>query len=229
VLTVWLPGQPAMSGASWSITVTVNVQALVLPLVSVAVQMTGVTPWPKVDPLAGVQLTVATAQLSVATGADQVAMAVHTPVSVFFVISAGQVMPGCWVSLTITVKLQVLVLPAASVAAQLTVVVPLLKVLPLVGLQLNATPGQLSVALTTYVTLLALHWPASVLTLMVGEQARAGASVSFTMILNVQLAVLVVASVAVQLMTFVPLAKVEAEGGTQLTVTLPQLSEALTV
>jgi hypothetical protein len=53
---------------------------------------------------------------------------------------------GC-VSLTVTWKLQLAVLFAASVAVQVTVVVPLAKVEPLGGVQLAVTPGQLSVAL----------------------------------------------------------------------------------
>jgi len=48
--------------------------------------------------------------------------------------------------LTVTVKLQVLVLPAASVAVQVTGVVPVPKLEPVGGLQLNVTPGQLSLA-----------------------------------------------------------------------------------
>ena len=46
----------------------------------------------------------------------------------------------------VTVKLQLLVLVRASVAVQRTVVVPVINVLPLGGMQLRLTPGQLSVA-----------------------------------------------------------------------------------
>jgi hypothetical protein len=61
---------------------------------------------------------------------------------------AGQVTTGGSVSVMVTVKLQTLVLPAASVATQLTVLVPMGKLEPLRGLQLTLTLGQLSVALT---------------------------------------------------------------------------------
>src|SRR5436309_14811289 len=61
--------QPASTGASLSVTVTVNAQLPVLLLVSVAVQVTVVGPLGKVLPLAGRQLTVRPAsQLSVAVG-----------------------------------------------------------------------------------------------------------------------------------------------------------------
>jgi hypothetical protein len=55
-------------------------------------------------------------------------------------------MVGFSVSLTVTVKLQVAVLPDESVAVQVTVVVPLGKLEPEGGVQLVVTPGQLSLA-----------------------------------------------------------------------------------
>ena len=54
VLTVMLPGQ-VMLGGSVSLTVTLNVQEALLPLASVAVQVTGVVPLRKLLPLAGLQ------------------------------------------------------------------------------------------------------------------------------------------------------------------------------
>jgi hypothetical protein len=76
-------GQEAMTGASPSVTVMVKVQALVLPLLSVAVQVTVAVPLLKVEPLAGLQATEATAQLSLALGAVQLTTAVQTPTAVF--------------------------------------------------------------------------------------------------------------------------------------------------
>jgi hypothetical protein len=122
--------------------VTVKLQEAVLPEVSVAVQVTVVVPCGKVDPDGGLQTTVATPQLSVATGA-KVTTAGHAA----FVMFAGHVMVGFSVSLTVTVKLHVAVLPDVSVAVQVTVVVPFWNVDPDGGLQLTETgPGQLSVA-----------------------------------------------------------------------------------
>ena len=68
------------------------------------------------------------------------------PEAVLVLILAGQVKFGSSVSLTVTVKKQLLVLPLASVAVQVTVVTPLAKVAPLVGRQLTVAPGQLSLA-----------------------------------------------------------------------------------
>jgi len=68
-------------------------------------------------------------------------------------------------SSTVTVKEHVAVLPLLLVAVLVTVVVPTAKLLPLGGLLLIVTPGQLSVALTVNVTLL-LQAPGAVLTVM---------------------------------------------------------------
>ena len=64
-------------------------------------------------------------------------------------------------SVTVTVKVQLAVLPLASVAVLVTVVVPSGKVLPLAGLLTRLVTAQLSVAVTVKITLLRLHWPAS--------------------------------------------------------------------
>src|SRR5438552_16471317 len=71
---------------------------------------------------------------------------------------------------TVTVKLQVLLLPEASVAVQVTLVVPMGKVEPLGGLQVAVTFEQLSVAVAVQVTLLLEQWPGSELTVMLSVQ-----------------------------------------------------------
>ena len=75
--------------------------------------------------------------------------------------------------MTVTVKVQVAVLPCASVAVLVTVVVPTAKLLPLAGTLATVTPGQLSVAVTTKVTLLA-QTPGVVLTVIFAGQVIAG-------------------------------------------------------
>jgi hypothetical protein len=62
------------------------------------------------------------------------------------VILAGQVIVGGCVSFTVTVNVQAETLPAASVAVEVTVVVPIGKKLPEAGELTTVTPGQLSVA-----------------------------------------------------------------------------------
>jgi hypothetical protein len=60
----------------------------------------------------------------------------------------GQVMDGASVSLTVTVKLQLAVLPAASVAAHITVVVPLANAEPDGGEQVTVALPESSLAVT---------------------------------------------------------------------------------
>jgi hypothetical protein len=67
-----------------SVTVTVNVHEPVLPLVSLAVQLTVVTPRGKVEPDAGVQLTVLDpSQLSFADSPVKVTGAAQVPGATF--------------------------------------------------------------------------------------------------------------------------------------------------
>ena len=66
------------------------------------------------------------------------------PATELVTILGGQLIAGSSVSLTVTVKVQALVLLLASVAVQVTVVTPLLKLVPLAGLQMTLALGQLS-------------------------------------------------------------------------------------
>jgi len=131
--------------------VIVKLQLALLPLASVFVQATVVNPLAKVDPLGGTQSRLAPGQLSPTTGAKATVWP-QTPGAVLVTMLAGQVIVGGSGSLTVTVKLQLVVFPELSVAVQCTVVIPLAKVLPFVGLQLTLTPGQLSLAVVAKFT-----------------------------------------------------------------------------
>src|ERR1041385_184488 len=123
-------GQPVITGASSSLTVTVNVQVELLAP-SVAVQVTVVVPTGKVSPGLWSQFSgTVPAQLSVAVGAVQLTTAPHRALSVSWEMLFGQpLISGGSSSLTVTVKVQVELL-APSVAVQVTVVVPTGKVSP---------------------------------------------------------------------------------------------------
>src|SRR2546427_7927746 len=87
-------------------------------------------------------------------------------------------------------------LPALPISAQVTGVAPTGKVEPLVGLHTTITLGQLSRALTAYVTLLALHCPGSA---AISKSAgQLGGWLSTTITVCVQLLELPCTSVAVQ-------------------------------
>ena len=101
----------------------------------------------------------------------KVTLLVHRPGLALTAIFPGQMIVGGWLSRTVTVNVQLLVLPLASVAVEATVVVPRGKDEPLGGaLTTTGVPAQLSVAVTLKVTLLA-HWPGMALTVMFPGQA----------------------------------------------------------
>src|SRR5439155_1038892 len=147
VLTLMLAGQ-VTTGASASLTVTVKLHVALLPWPSSALQFTVVGPRAKLLPLAGVQVTVAVPQLSVAVTA-KVTLLEQVPPDVLTLMLAGQVMTGTSLSLTVTVKLQVALLPWPSLALQFTVVGPRAKLLPLAVLHVTVVVPQLSVAVTS--------------------------------------------------------------------------------
>ena len=76
-----MAGQCA-TGASVSLTVTLKLQEAVLPLASVTVQVTVLLPLAKVEPEAGLQLTVWPGQLSAPVGVVKLTTALHIPGSV---------------------------------------------------------------------------------------------------------------------------------------------------
>src|SRR5260221_14632975 len=86
----------------------------------------------------------------------------------------------------VTVKVQALVVLEVSVVRQLTRVMPLSNIEPLAGVQIKVAPGQLSVDAAKKVTLLLLHWPASVFATIGAGQLIPGASVSLIVTVKVQ-------------------------------------------
>jgi hypothetical protein len=151
--TCTLLGQ-VIVGVSMSRMITWNVQLLLLPAPSVAVQVTLLVPLLNVEPEGGTQLVVATEQLSVALALYVTLLRAQRPTSVFSVRLVGQVTVGGSVSLMVTVNEQVFVLLPASTAVHVTRLVPTLKVEPEAGEQFVVTPGQLSLAVAANVTLL---------------------------------------------------------------------------
>jgi hypothetical protein len=134
------------TGPVVSVTVTVKEAAPLLPVVSVAVQVTVVGPSGKVDPLAGVQVTARGP--STASLADAVKLKL-APVALVAssVALAGTVTTGPIVSVTVTVKEAAPLLAFVSVAVHVTVVAASGNVDPLPGMQVTARgPSTRSVA-----------------------------------------------------------------------------------
>src|SRR5207247_10076879 len=121
-----------ITGAVVSATVTVKDAVLPLPRTSVAVHVTVVAPIGNVDPLAGVQETLTAPSTRSVAVASKVKTAPGALVA-WTVAFAGTVMTGAVVSVTTTVNDAAPLLPRASVAAHVTVVVPTGNVDPLTG------------------------------------------------------------------------------------------------
>src|SRR5262245_35536407 len=118
----------AITGGSISRTITLKEFVLLLPNESVAVHVTTFVPTRNVEPLGSVHTTVTVAsQLSVAFAVEVTLLFEHCPASALTVMSAGTLIAGACVSLTVTVNRQLLV-PATLVAVAVTVLVPTGKV-----------------------------------------------------------------------------------------------------
>src|SRR5438874_2336443 len=91
---------------------------------SVATTVTVVVPTGKTLPEPGVATTLATEQLSVVAGNGKVTTALHWPGSFVVMIFGEAASTGASKSLTVMVKLVLVLLPHASVAVQVTVLVP---------------------------------------------------------------------------------------------------------
>ena len=194
-----------MFGRIVSLTVTVNEQRLVLPLLSVATQMTVLTPLLKNELLGGLQATVTPPQLSVAV-AEKITRARHSLVSVLTTMSLGQTICGFSTSRTITRNAQVLELLLASRAVHVTEFVPFRKVLPDGGTHVTVTIEQLSDVCVPKKTT-ASQRPVAVFTSISDGHCRAGASASRTVTVNWQVPVLELPSVAEQFTVVAPTAK----------------------
>ena len=116
-------------------------------------------------------------QLSVPVGVLKLTTAEQRPGEVFAVMLAGQVTLGAWPSTTVTVKLQVPVRPAASVALKVTELAPIGKLDPLgrPAVWVVETPAQLSVPDGVEKVTAAVHWPNDVFAEMFAGQVTVGA------------------------------------------------------
>jgi len=210
-----------------SITVTVNVHVLELPLLSRAVLVTVVVPTANAKPLGGTLATFVTPELSLAVTL-KVTLLVQAPGAAFTVRLAGQVMVGAWVSPTVTVKVQVLLLPLLSRAVLVTVVTPKGKAKPLAGLLVRFVSVQLSLAVTVKVTLLVLP-PGAALTVRLPGQLIWGGWMSSTVTVKLHVALLPLLSCAVLVTVVTPTGKANPLPGELVMLVTVQLSLAVTV
>ena len=155
-------------------TVTVKVQVLVLPLASVAVFVTVVTPTGKAEPLAGTLTKLVTLPHASLAVTLKLTLLAHWLAAALTVMLVGQVIVGPWLSRTITRCWQVVVLPLVSVAVHVTRFVPTGNCAG--ALLLTVTAPQLSLAVgLPNATPVAKHAPAFALTVTSAGQVIVGA------------------------------------------------------
>jgi hypothetical protein len=202
-------------GAVVSTAETLKLAVPVLPCVSVAEQLTVVVPNANVEPEVGKQAWVFTASSGSVAEVLYVTTAPAGPVA-STLKSAGTVHSGDVLStnVTVTVKLPFAVFLCASVAEQLTVVIPTGNVEPEAGTHVTATePSTRSVAEAVKLTTVPDGFEVFVV-ISVGK-VNTGAVVSTTVTSKLAVPILPFVSVAVQWTVVVPNANVEPEAGEQ--------------
>ena len=191
-----------------SLIVTVKPQVAELPLASVTLNTFVVTPTGNAEPLVrpAVCIVIGPEQLSAPVGEVNVAIALQSPESFTLLMFAGQVIVGNCVSLTVTVKAQVAVLPLASVTLNTFVVSPTGNAEPLVrpAVCIVIGPRQLSAPVGAVNVATALHRPESLTFEIFAGQVIVGNWVSLTVTVNPQVAVLPLASVTLNTFVVVP-------------------------
>jgi sulfopyruvate decarboxylase TPP-binding subunit len=190
------------------------------PCESVAVQVTVVEPMGKMVPEDGTQVArPLPSTVSVVVGGVYTTPAPFL-LSAVVVMSSCGLIAGAIVSCTVTLKLPLTMLLCESVAEQVTIVVPMGKVLPEAGTQVtDIEPFTRSDAEAEYETIAPEGLVASVV--ISDGSVRVGAVVSCTVTLKLPFAVIPLVSDAEQLTVVEPRAKMLPDRGEQVTGTEP--------
>lgn len=177
-----------IAGGSASTMVMSKLQVAWLPDVSVTWYTEVVRPTGKLPPDAMplVMVKEAIAQLSLRVGVVYVATALQTPASVLSWLFAGHAIIGSSLSVTVTVNVQLFVLPDESMAWYKTVEAPKGNGEPDAVPESNVTEltRQLSVAVASTKVGVAVQTPVAVLRGMLAGHVIAGGSMSTTLMVN---------------------------------------------
>jgi hypothetical protein len=162
----------------WSMIVTVKVQMELFPLESLALQVTTVSPGGKKEPEGGKDSTLGSgSQLSDALTEKKTRAPLGSRATATW--SGGHVICGGTLSRTVTVKLQVFVLPLASKPVETTVVTPGGNKEPEGGTEINAGWGSQLSRMSTLKETVVPPKPRQLVTILVGQN-KTGAWLSPT-------------------------------------------------
>jgi hypothetical protein len=218
VVTVMLLEQVSVIGGQTNgLTVTLNEQLVEWPHASVATQFTGVVPSEKLLPLGGLQLRFSGAQPPKAELLKKTVAPVLVQLAVVTVMLLEQVsvIAGQTNGLTVTLKEQLVEPPQASLAVQVTNVVPSGKLPPLGGLQLRVSGAQPPEAELLKKTVALVLVQLAVVTVILLEQVSVmGGRTTVTW--KEQLVLFPQLSLAVQVTRVIPIGKVLPLGGLQI-------------
>ena len=179
-----------------SSTVTVNVAALVFPLISVTVSITVLAPTLAQSKLSGATLSDATPQLSLLPLSTWPAVIDVFPVASSCTVMSRANATGATLSSTVTVAVAVLVFPLISVTVSITVLAPTLAQSKLSGDTLSDATPQLSLLpLSTWAAVIDV-FPAESNCVVISCASATGGSLSLTVIVKLHEALLPEGSVA---------------------------------
>jgi hypothetical protein len=166
-------------------------------------------------------------QLSVAVGAFQLTVAWQEEFAFAVMFERHPEITGLVMSFTMTLKVQTLTFPAASVAVYFTCVVPFGNVAPGACVDVSTGVPQLSVAVGGVHVPTAWHEAFALNVMVEGHPVMTGFVTSLTITLNVQTEELPFPSVAVYLTCVVPMLKRFPGLCVLVSVSPPQLSKAV--
>src|SRR6266516_4297258 len=192
-------------GGTESTTVTVAVQVEVLPLLSVTVRVTVLVPMVAQSKLVWLRLRLAMPEASVLPLSSWTAVMVAWPLASNWTVMFWQTAVGGTESTTVTVAVQVEVLPLLSVTVRVTVLVPMVAQSKLVWLRLRLAMPEASVLPLSSWTAVMVAWPLASNWTVMFWQTAVGGTVSITVTVAVQVELLPLLSVTVSVTVLVPM------------------------
>src|ERR1043166_9075945 len=211
-------------GATLSTTVTVPVQVEVLPLLAVTVSVTGLVPVVVQSKLVWLRIRLGMPEASVLPLSSWTAVMVAWPLASNWTVMFWQTAVGGTVSTTVTVAVQVEVLPLLSVTVRVTRLVPTLLTSKVVLSRLMRAMPQASLLPASIWAAVMVAWPVASNWTVMSRQMAVGATESITVTVAVQVEVLPLLSVTVRVTVLVPMVVQSNVVLSTLTLAIPEAS-----